>query len=304
MQKSGFRKIFSLLLLFPCLLFPMAQAADHEEVMAVNYWGGKSGRMAYELDVLRAAMERTAEDYPLYKMTIDPSPLGALRGREMVAKGESLNLYVSGLRYDELTKNGRILMVPTPTMMGLLGYRSLIIRKSDYPTFKNIRTLEQLREIVIGQGSNWEDAATLRHNQLRIDDSGRYENLLGMLNHHRFDAVLLGVVEAQAVLSESPVRDSLMVLPDVIVYYPHAMIFQVSGEAPELAERLRRGMEILEEDGTITALMEHHFNDTLNMLRAHKPTVIVLQHPTPDQLPGLLSPKLLPALSGSSTENL
>lgn len=282
----------------------MAQATDQEEVMAVNYWGGKSGRMAYELDVLRAAMERTADDYPVYKMTIDPSPLGALRGREMVAKGESLNLYVSGLRHDALTENGRILMVPTPTMKGLLGYRSLIIRKSDYHKFKNIRTLEQLRELVIGQGSNWEDAATLRHNRLRIDDSGRYENLLGMLNHHRFDAVLLGAVEAPAVLAENPVRDSLMILPDVIVYYPHAMIFQVSGKAPQLAERLQQGMKLLEEDGTISELMEHHFSDTLAMLRAHQPKVIVLQHPTPDQLPGLLTPKLLSTLSSSATDSL
>ncbi len=273
-----------------------ADTGSHNGMMEVNYWGGKSGRMAYELDVLRAALDATADTYPVYKLTIDPSPLGALRGREMVAKGESLNLYVSGLRHDTLTARGRILMIPTPTMNGLLGYRSLIIRKSDYPKFKDISSVEELRQLVIGQGSNWEDAATLRHNKLRIDDSGRYENLLNMLNHHRFDAVLLGAVEAPAVLAESPLRDRLMVLPEAIVYYPHAMIFQVSGKAPQLAERLQLGMQILEENDTISALMEHHFGDTLSQLRSHQPHVIVLEHPTPEHLPSLITPKLLNAL--------
>lgn len=296
MYIPGFIRIFWFLSLVFCLHGQAATTDNRDGMMEVNYWGGKSGRMAYELDVLRAALDATADHYPVYKLTIDPSPLGALRGREMVAKGESLNLYVSGLRHDALTAKGRILMVPTPTMKGLLGYRSLIIRKGDYEKFRHIKSLAQLRKLIIGQGSNWEDAATLRHNKLRIDDSGRYENLLNMLNHHRFDAVLLGAVEAPAVLAESPLRDRLMILPEAIVYYPHAMIFQVSGKAPQLAERLRTGMRILEENGTISALMEHHFGDTLSQLRGHQPHVIVLEHPTPEHLPDLVTPKLLNAL--------
>jgi len=284
-------KVASIFLILSLQAFA-AHPQDTDAIMEVNYWGGKNGRMAYELDVLRAALEASAEHFPAYQLTIDPSPLGALRGREMVAKGELLNIYVSGLRHDHLTEQGRIVMVPTPTMKGLLGYRSLIIRKGDHEKFKQITSIDQLQQLVIGQGRNWEDVVTLQHNQLRIDDSGRYENLLNMLNHHRFDTVLLGALEAPAVLAESGLNDQLMILPEMMVYYPHAMIFQVSGNAPLLVERLRLGMQVLEENGTLRQLVGRHFGETIDQLRRQKSHFIVLEHPTPEDLPSLIAPRL------------
>lgn len=258
----------------------------------MTLWGGKSGRSAYEYALLEQILQKTQDQYPPYQLSINNAHLGAERGRQVVADGKFANIYVSGMRDDIYTQSGEIRVVPFPTMKGLLGYRAAIIRKEDRERFAKARQDHDLRNLVVGQGNRWADAIILRHNHFTVNDSGRYENLLSMLNYGRFDMVLFGVAEAPDELAANSNRDELTIADHNLVYYPHAMVYQVSGHHPQLAQRVSDGLEIVSRDGTLDSLLEEYFGDAIKLIRAKETELIVLEHPDPNFMPALKQPLL------------
>lgn len=260
--------------------------------MHVTLWGGKSGRTAYEAELLHTILDTTAEQFPSYQYTVNNDLLGAQRGRQAVAEGELVNVYVSGLREDHYTQTGQLIAIELPTMNGLLGYRAAIVRKAEQAQMQSAAAQYRLRNLVIGQGKDWADADILRFNRFTVDDSGRYENLLDMLAYKRFDAVFLGLAEAQNELHASRAANELSILHELIIYYPHAMVFYVSGKQPMLAERIRQGLSQITVNGTLDRLLEKHFGDALDTIRSQNVNLLVLDHPNPGLAPGLQQPLL------------
>ncbi|MBU2885301.1 transporter substrate-binding domain-containing protein [Gilvimarinus agarilyticus] len=266
-------------------------AAD-TTVMQVTLWGGKSGRSLYEHDLLEQILLKTSSHYPAFNLQMNTQNLGAERGRQTVADGILANIYVSGLRQDKYTRTQNIIPIPTPIMKGLLGYRTVLIRQEDASRFQQAVQQSDLRSWVIGQGHSWADVDILRHNGFTVNDNGRYENLLNMLTYSRFDMVLFGVAEAAAELAASHLQEQLTIVEETIIYYPHAMVYQVSGQHPELARRVAEGLAIVERDGTLARLLEKHFGEALALIQQKKDHIIVLNHPTPTQIPELIQPLL------------
>ncbi|UTF58598.1 transporter substrate-binding domain-containing protein [Gilvimarinus sp. DA14] len=260
--------------------------------MKVTLWGGKNGRTAYEADLLQAILQATDDEYPAYQFSINNDLLGSERGRQAVAQGDIVNVYVSGLQRDNYTESGQLLPIELPTMNGLLGYRAAIVRTTELPQIQNSAAQNQLRNLVIGQGKGWLDTDILRFNDYTVDDSGRYENLLNMLAYGRFDAVLLGLAEAQSELRASAAASQLSILPELILYYPHAMVFYVSGSQPELAQRIHQGLVKVTDNGTLNQLMQRHFGSALEAIRQRETQMLVLDHPNPTLFPDLKTPLL------------
>lgn len=288
-----------------CLVFCLAltapdqaQAAAHPQprsgaaTMQVVLWGGQRTRTSYEYALLQEILAKTADRYPPYQLTINNALLGTERGRQVVADGQVANVYVSGMREDDLTRSGQIILVPAPAMKGLFGYRSAIIRKKDRRAFYQAVQTDRLKSWVIGQGNRWADVDILRANGFTVNDSGRYKNLLSMLHYNRFDMVLLGVAEAAETLATSPLQTELFIPPDVIIYYPHVMAFQVSGRYPELARRIADGLDIVKNDGTQDHLLAQFFGDAIQQIQSEHNRYIILSHPEPDFMPELDKPIL------------
>lgn len=263
------------------------------EVMQVKLHNPASNRSAYSLALLQAILERTAPQYPPYKLTVNDSRSGPQRGRSMVAVGQVANVYASGLREDSHTQDGSIIMLHQPIMKGLLGYRSAIIRRRDAERFAQAVREHKLRDLIIGQGRGWEDVYMLRYNQFTVEDSAHFDNLLKMLAYQRFDAVLLGTTEARQALAASPWRHELIVADAPMIYYPLGVVFHVSGTQPKLAQRLRDGLKRVIADGTLDALLEQHFAAAIAYIRAHASQLLTLSHPNPELVPELITPQLL-----------
>ncbi|UTF60055.1 hypothetical protein [Gilvimarinus sp. DA14] len=283
MGKNNISRLIFLLSSFVC-----SQSLAQE----LNYWGGVPGRVDYELAVLRAALAETHTRGPVHINLIKRS-LGSMRGRQEVARGALVNVYASGYRMDDLVSSGQLIPLPVPLLQGLLGYRQLLVKRDNLQAFRSIDTLAELRQIIIGQGTDWPDIPVYRHNQVPVDDSGRYGVLPGMLARGRFDALALAIVEAEPILHNSDLSQALAVLPNLIVYYPQPLVFYVSGQAPELADRLREGMTALVRSGKLEQLFQQHYADTLERLRSGTHTVIVLAHPQPTTTLGLDKPAFL-----------
>src|SRR5690606_15304553 len=121
------------------------------------------GRVAYEVALLQQALDAAPGEYPQYRLTTVDQAVGTLRGRLQVADGSIVNIYAAPFRNDNFVQEGSILVVEQPLLQGILGYRHLIIRHSDYSQFKEIDKA-RLRQKRIGQGANWPEVAIYRHN--------------------------------------------------------------------------------------------------------------------------------------------
>ena len=270
----------------------LAPPIQANAVMPVSLWASKSGRGEFELALLQAILERTKDHYPAYQFSVIHDSLGTQRGRQVIADGEQANVYVSGLREDNFTREQQILMVHQPTMKGLMGYRAAIIRADDAERYARAASESDLRSLVIGQGRDWEDAKILRFNHYTVNDNGRFNNLFEMLSYGRFDALLLGAAEANQELAASPLKAQLSVAGQPIIYYPHAMVFQVSGKYPELAQRIADGFKRLIQDGTHEQLLNQYFGDIIRHISDKNTRIIVLKHPNPSLMPELKQPLL------------
>ncbi|WP_049723393.1 type 2 periplasmic-binding domain-containing protein [Gilvimarinus polysaccharolyticus] len=290
--------------LLACLLLAQASQADainnaqseqqqnNDAAMPVTLWAGKAARGLYEIALLSAILDSTADHYPSYKLSVNNAPLGTLRGRQVIAEGKLANVYVSGLREDQYTRDNTILLIRQPVMKGLLGYRAAIIRQGDDQRYAQAAAEHDLRNLIIGQGHSWEDAAILRHNGFTINDNGRFETMFEMLAYARFDAIFLGVAEIEQEFSANKLHEQLTIAYQPIIYYPHAMVFQVSGKHPELAQRIEQGFKIVSDNGTHDQLLKQYFGPAIQRIGDPNTDILVLTHPNPVLMAELAQPLL------------
>lgn len=68
-------------------------------------------------------------------------------------------------------------LVKIPLYKGLLGHRLLIIRKGDQAKFDQVKNIEDLRKLKLGQGTAWADTKILQANGLNVVKTMKYQNL-------------------------------------------------------------------------------------------------------------------------------
>jgi hypothetical protein len=59
----------------------------------------------------------------------------------------------------------------------------------------------------------------------------------------------------------------LVLLPDITLYFPLPIIFYVSPQQPQLAQRLEAGLNRARQDGSFERLFTSHFAQELHMIR-------------------------------------
>jgi ABC-type amino acid transport substrate-binding protein len=213
-------------------------------------------RYQYQWEVLRLALERTkASDGP-YEM-VPSAPMTEQRQTdEMLAGSGTLNVMYLGTKPD---LEQRLWPVRIPVDRNLGGYSILMARKETVERLKAVRSLADLRPFSVGEGLGWLDVAILRHNGFTVVTGSSYDGLFQMLDNRRFDVFPRAVVE---VLDEyervHPQMPDLVLDQRLILYYPLPMYFwfQPTPEGKRLADRARRGMLAMIEDGSFQRVFD------------------------------------------------
>jgi ABC-type amino acid transport substrate-binding protein len=284
----------ALLLAASTLLGPWnARAAA--EPMVYRYWDWRKTpkRDDYQVAALTLALQKTLPAYGPFSVERVVDTMSASRSRREVHAGKRLNVQASpwrDLQAEDPLERGH--MMSTPVLGGLLGYRSLIVRRRDLPKFKTITTAAQLKKLVAGQGRGWVDVPVLRQNGYPVVDSGNIATLLDMLVNQRFDYLPISVVEADILLAEhAPLADTLALVPGLMLYYPLPVLFYVSPNQPKLAQRLEAGLAAAKRDGSLAALTAHWFKAEIQQVKASASRCFVLDHP---QIPKSYAEEPLP----------
>ncbi len=260
--------------------------------MIYRYWdlGASPTRDTYQFELLRLALERTRKSHGDYELIRVDQKLTSLRASREVSRGELINIeatpnWTTESVPSEIRRDKRI-AIKIPLLEGLLGYRRLVIRKADVEKFAAITRAEELQALVAGQGRDWEDIFIYRNNGFKVNAEADYYNLFAMLVAGRFDYLPLSTVEVDNFIQKFGMySEDVVVAPGILIYYPFPVLFQLSKNTPELAERVNVGLTEAKRDGSMKNLFEHYFAEDLKKLRDSNMRVFVLKnHRVPEYL--------------------
>lgn len=136
-----------------------------------------------------------------------------------------------------------------PMFKGLLGHRLLIIRKDDQAKFDKVNSIEDLRQIPLGQGTAWIDTKVLEANGLKVVKTMKYQNLFYMLDGSRFDAFPRAVFEPFSEVDKRP-NLNLAVEKHLMLVYKMDFYLFVSKNNKQLARDLELGLNRAIADGS------------------------------------------------------
>ncbi|MGS2719607.1 hypothetical protein [Paraglaciecola aestuariivivens] len=233
-------------------------------------------RQDYFIELLYLALEKTIDthgDYQLERYQVDLPPS---RIPVFVSQNKLINI-ISSPATKQL--NDGMLAIKFPLLMGVQGLRIALIHDSHPDLFANFKQLHELRNLVFGQGLGWVDNFILKDAKLSVDTTAQYENLFAMLANKRVDALLRGANEVLPELERfSLVNKGLTFDKHMAIYYPLPVFFYVAKNNIPLAERILKGLQMAQKDGSFLALFNRNYADDLANLNLTNRKLFVLKN--------------------------
>lgn len=246
----------------------------------VEFWNGNKteSRQQYELSILNAALDASRQKYGDYHIVHDSADLSPDE-ESAIFRTRAADVFVTVAGNPKL-KNEKKRMVAHPLMKGLLGYRLLIVREADLDKFSAIQSESSFKDLRIGVPEGWADADLFRHNGYNVVEGGTYDTLFDSLASNDFDYVALGANEIEKAFRHRAAPFQMFVIePDTLLYYPFALVFYVNPDNPELAERLRFGLDAIDRNGVAQRLFEEATGDLVERLRLKERKIFRLENP-------------------------
>ena len=232
--------------------------------------------------VLKEALRATVDSDGPFEITYAAEAMKRKRALSELIIGKLVNVHIAATQdaWERSTIPIRI-----PVLKGLLGYRLLLVHKDDLEMFKTLRDLNELKKLKAGSGSQWTTTAILQKLGFNVVPGTDYEGLFAMLNLHRFNYFPRGVNEIfHEFDSRKNTYQNIAIEPTKVLYFPTPSYFFISPKHPELADRLRRGLNIIIQNGVFDRLFEDYYGEVI--LRAQLTDRILFKLENP-----LLSPE-------------
>lgn len=278
-------------LLFCCLFTPLLLAAPLPLALApptlVRYYYTPTDavRYAYYYELLDLVLKKTEPAFGPYQIEQVTTPMSSKRWNAEAIQGKRINVMWSNTGHTDL--NEKMIPIPIPADRGVHGYRIFLIRAQRQADFDRVRTLEDLRQLTVGQAENWGDVKILQYNAIKVVTGSTYNAMLPMLNIGRFDYFSRSVLEAPAELKAFGANyPDLVIEKSLLLHYKFPVVFFVSKSSPHLADRLKTGLQAMTKDGTLKKLFNRHFEASLGELNLKSRRLIEIENPyLPDFVP-------------------
>lgn len=229
---------------------------------------------------LKLALEKSGNSYTV---TVDKPTVNQDRAAAMLESGQ-IDVMDTGV---DKEFSARFDPIYRPMDRGLLGWRIFIIRKDRELAFAKVKTLEDLRKYIAGQGINWPDGAILKSAGIKIQFAPHVKNLISMVDKKRFDFLPLGIEEAYGFLrlygNGSP---NLTVERTLVLVYPYGNLFYIKKGNPKLKAAIEKGMDTALKDGSLQKLLESHamFRDAFGLADIkHRKIIKINNQNLPDE---------------------
>lgn len=204
---------------------------------------------SFYTDALLLALSKTAVGEETVNFSFAPKGIVRERLRLMLRQGELDLMWSSSTPQREAAFEP----VRFNLLKGINEHRFLLTRAQDQQKFSHIQSLPELKAFEAGAGEHWSDAAILRANGFRVVTSSTHGGLFKMLAAKRFDFIPRAITEISADLVQHGQLD-LAMSEGPALQYRQPIYFFVSKGNTELAERIRRGLEMAQADGSFDKL--------------------------------------------------
>lgn len=241
-------------------------------------------RYDYPETILRKALDATLESDGQYIVAYAPTSMVRNRALTEIITGEQLNVHIAATRNEW---EERAIPIRIPILKGLLGYRLFLVHRKDLPKFSGLKDIEDLKKLRAGVGAQWTTTMVLREAGFEVITGTNYEGLFRMLDLNRFDYFPRGVNEIFAEFeSRKSLYPDLQIEPTKAMYFPTPSYFFVSPKYPELAERIRKGLQLLILSGVFDKLFEEAYGDAISKANLNKRHIFTFENPLlPAQTP-------------------
>lgn len=230
-------------------------------------------RGEYPVQVLQLALKKSGRPWVA---SASPLPMG--KGRavlELLRADGGLDVI-----WAQTSSEREQLMRPIrlPIDRGLIGWRIALLRADDAHRFAGVRDLEGLKASTAGQGHDWPDLKILQANGLRVNGVTTYGALFTMLARRRFDYLPRSIGEIWGELRH---LEPLQIAADrhLLLHYPAALYFFVRRDNEPLAQALTQGLEQAQRDGSLEALFEAYYGESIRAAEVQQRRVIELVNP-------------------------
>jgi ABC-type amino acid transport substrate-binding protein len=226
---------------FLCLFLYGNFAAAEEKLIRVNDSSDPNG--PYAVKMIQLALKHIDKKY---KLVVSKEPFSQPKIMEEISNG-NLEVFWNSANAE---KEQEFTPIRIPLYKGLLGNRVFIINRNNQSKFDDIKTLEDLKKITIGQGKTWADTKILESNGLKVVKANKYENLFSMVDGGRFDAFSRGVHEPFGELEKHPNLKDLTVEKHLMLVYRMPFYLFVGKTNKSLAKDLEDGLNAAIADGS------------------------------------------------------
>lgn len=165
-------------------------------------------------------------------------------------------------------------------LRGMLGYRVLLIRKSDAAWFQRLQPVDLKGKIKLGFNSQWADLAILQANGFQVVASPGYEGLFAMLDARRFDAFPRGLNEFSKELTQYGSRYPELAVDKTYAFFtPYPVYFWVRRGNEALARQIENGLNLALRDGSFKKLFIQYHQQEIGLLKRENRRVLFLNNP-------------------------
>ncbi|WP_457423215.1 hypothetical protein [Roseateles sp. P5_E7] len=250
------------------------QAQAAEGVRIPRHISMPDPQLLYVRRIVELALSRAGS-----KLEVRTVDLDMTQGRTLIelATGHS-PIDLMWTMTDRSRESSGLLPVRIPIDRGLLGWRLLLVRRSELAQWSSVRSLKDLSGRLAGQGHDWPDTTVLRANGLQVGTSSVYEALFRMLAAGRIDYFPRSILEIDAELAGGRYPE-LAIAPDLMLHYPAAAYLFVSPSRPELAAELKAGLEAAVADGSFQRLHREQYGSVIKAHPVSPGRVLKLSNP-------------------------
>lgn len=221
-------------------------------------------RHDYGIDLLRLSLEKTVKDFGPYKMVGAPK-MNQARGMESVRENRYTNLIRTFGYEQRFERDLDMTYVRFPIHLGVVGYRVCFIPEALQEQMHEVKTKEDLKQFVHGQGRRWADVEILRHNGFKVNEL-EYESLFKMIAAKRLDMFCRGVNEIKDEYERHKIP-GLKIDDAVVIFYPLPRFYYTHKDNKEAAHRIDTGLKRAYKDGSIQALWEKSYRSSIDYVK-------------------------------------
>lgn len=232
---------------------------------------------AYRYQLIERALELTRAEYGDYQYAPFSSQSTSVRYAQLLSEGVRLNLLWASPGTPISKANA--IVIPIDILKGMLGYRACLINSNQVSSLNFVTDRVSFEKIKFGQ-AQWPDRAVYKANQLTEVDAPSFDALFKMLSAQRFDCIPLGVDEIEQVYSDKKKTYPFLAIdPHLLIYYHYPVYLYVSKKNPELAQRLKLGLQKMQVNGEFNQLFVKYHAEHLARLNLKARKLMCLSTP-------------------------